>query len=359
MDPSQIIPQLEHQRNRAKGETDSVLQSFPASPLPHTMLLSFKSYTYTTLGEYGVLKPLNQIGNRTSSNVEVRGTSHIELPFPTQLTDNQGLQVGDYERNLLAANVADRLKPILETGSTQTIGETLNKLGAQGSRALDGIISAIANPGDSSSAAASAISGFVKEALGTSTANVASGAQYLLRSKLDAVLGGEVSRTLDNVTGQTVNPRSTLAFTGVDLKSHQFSWELYPSNETDSKIIRNIIQTIKRNALPSVQDLPGISRAFLKYPSVVDMYLLGIDEGYWMKFKPCMISNVSVDYGGGGLVSIIKGGKPAAVNLSLSLTELEIWTEEDYTGSAAESLPGNTSFNNGLPVDSSTTGGPQ
>ena len=72
-------------------------------------------------------------------------------------------------------------------------------------------------------------------------------------------------------------------------------------------------------SLPAVEGVDGsptLARAFLKYPSVVDMYLLGIDEGYWMKFKPCMISNVSVDYGGGGLVSIIKGGKPAAVNLS-------------------------------------------
>jgi hypothetical protein len=359
MDPSQIIPQLEQIRNRAVGETDSALQSFPASPLPHTMLMSFKTYSYTTLGDYGVLKPLSQVGNRSASNVEVRGSSHIELPFPTQLTDTQGLQIGDYERNLLAANVADRLKPYLASGSQKTIGQTLNDLGAAGSRALDGIVSAIGNPGETGSAAAANLAGLVQDVLGTSTANVASGAQYLLRSKLDAVLGGEVSRTLDNVTGQTINPRSTLAFTGVDLKSHQFSWELYPSNEDDSKIIRNIIRTIKKNALPSVQDLPGISRAFLKYPSVVDMYLLGIDEGYWMKFKPCMISNVSVDYGGGGLVSIIKGGKPAAVNLSLSLTELEIWTEEDYTGAANESLPGNTSGVDRLPVDPSTTGGPQ
>lgn len=333
MEPTGSIPQLENIRNSNIADSDARLLSFPATPLPHTMLMVFKDYTYETLGDYNVVNPLKTVGNRSASNVEVRRQSSIELPFPTQLVDNNALNIGSYERNLVAANIADRLKPYMEGSQTTTLQGALNNVGAAGSRAFDGLMSALANPRASAGSAASSIASAAQSALGMNAANAASGAQYLLRSKLDSVLGGEVSRTIDNVTGQTVNPRSTLAFTGVELKTHQFNWELYPSNRDDSDIIRQIVRTIQRNALPGVEDLPGISRAFLKYPAVVDMYLLGIDAEYWMKFKPCMITSFNVDYGGGGLVSIVKGGKPAAVNLSISLTELEIHTTEDYGGS--------------------------
>ena len=356
MELTDIIPQLENIRNSHIADSDSTLQSFPSTPLPHTMLMVFKGYKYETLGNYDVLRPLSTVGGRTASNVQVRGVNSIELPFPTQLVDTNSLQIGDYERNLLAANIADRLKPFLEGGSQRTVQQTLNAAGAEASRMMDGLFSSLTDGGIGKKGANMVMSA-VNGLLNTSTANAASGAQYLLRSKLDSILGGEVSRTLDNVTGQTVNPRSTLAFNGVDLKTHQFSWELYPSNESDSKIIRSIVNTIKRNSLPTVQNLPGISRAFLKYPSVVDMYLLGIDEGYWMKFKPCMVTNFTVDYGGGGLVSIVKGGKPAAVNLSMSLTELEIHTAEEYGAAGNDTLPATPSVSSSNTPPPAPTGG--
>ena len=45
-----------------------------------------------------------------------------------------------------------------------------------------------------------------------------------------------------------------------------------------------------------------------------------------------MIDDISVDYGGGGPVSILQGGKPAAVSLSVSFTEMDIETAGDYSG---------------------------
>jgi hypothetical protein len=61
------------------------------------------------------------------------------------------------------------------------------------------------------------------------------------------------------------------------------------------------------------------------------MYLLGVNQEHFMKFKTCMVSNVSVNYsGGGGITAIAKGGVPAAVELSMSFQELDIETADDY-----------------------------
>jgi len=84
-------------------------------------------------------------------------------------------------------------------------------------------------------------------------------------------------------------------------------------------------------ATQSVAGIKGLERAFLEYPAVVELSLLGVQEKHFVRFKRAMIDNVTVDYtGGGSLVSIIKGGVPASVTLSVSFKELTIQTANDY-----------------------------
>jgi hypothetical protein len=58
--------------------------------------------------------------------------------------------------------------------------------------------------------------------------------------------------------------------------------------------------------------------------------LLGIQSDHWIKYKSSMITEMQVDYGAAGGVSIMKGGKPASVQLSMTMSELEIETAHDY-----------------------------
>jgi hypothetical protein len=114
---------------------------------------------------------------------------------------------------------------------------------------------------------------------------------------------------------------------------------MFPSNENDTNTIKQIVDFLKRKSLPTVQgvtagkdggEVPGLSRAFLKYPSVVYLNLLGVNEDYFVRFKPCMISNVTVSYGQGGFVTIMNGGVPNSVSLSITFQELSIQTSDDY-----------------------------
>lgn len=320
------------------NKSGPILKSFPSRPLTHSMVLGFKKYDYTALGEYGILDPKSSVF-ADENRVSVKSEDYIQLPFPTQLTDSNNLDIGPFERDLFAATIADKLKPFAQSGTGATLQSSMNSLGSAASRGLDSVMNFVSSGGEGGGAA---VKNAVNGMLNLDSTNVMSGAQYLLRSKLGQVFGGEVGRTLDNVTGQTINPRTTLAFNGAQLKSHSFTWELYPSNRQDTKNIKAIVDTIKKNALPGVRDLPGIKRAFLQYPAIVNILLFGVDSNYWVQFKPAMITDFTIDYGGGGLVSIMRGGVPAAVSIGINLTELEIHTAEEYGAGDLDQVPAQT-----------------
>jgi hypothetical protein len=146
--------------------------------------------------------------------------------------------------------------------------------------------------------------------------------------------------------GTAINPQSTLSFEGVNLRTFTFDWTLYPESLDEALAIKKIIRSIKRNILPKVEGIGGdsntnvpgtlssntLARAFLAYPSVVSINLLGIDESHFPKFKPCMVDNINIDYGASGEIVIAEGGVPQGVKLSMTFKELEIQTAEDYEG---------------------------
>lgn len=316
----------EYERNDSTG-----FLRFPDKPNPHSILLVFKEYDYKAgFGDVGsgqggrFAEVLNaRTFNSRSSGVSLRSVNSIELPFPKQLADTTQLKINAFERDILTEQIASRINNYIENGDTSKLSDMpdiIQSMGAGFSQLLGGATAGNAND-------------VLKSVLDTSIADVVTSAQYLLRSKLP----GDISRSIDTVTGQTINPRETLAFEGVTLRTHSFNWDLFPNNVQDSNRIQEIINMIKRNILPTTQSLkpignsgPGVAKAFLRYPSTVEMYLLGVSKEHYIKFKPAMVTSFNVDYNAGGNMSFLKGGKPAGVNLALLLTELEIETAEDY-----------------------------
>jgi hypothetical protein len=89
-------------------------------------------------------------------------------------------------------------------------------------------------------------------------------------------------------------------------------------------------------------------RAFLAYPSVVDIFFIGSEEGYMYNFKRCMVNSFSANYAGGGAAAFVEGGRPAVVTLSMSLTEMEIWTTDEFGGEGGDAKSINSM---GMPTD--------
>ena len=312
-------------RKNNRGDTERLF--FPEGGFPHGIQLIFKKYDYAglTLGTGGS----SNKSNFTSAAQETSLLA-VELPMPSSLTDATGLQVTGFERTFLESFIADTLAPAFE-GSITEIGKELFDFGKgfaeKGIEALSGM----------------ANSGAQKEAVGQAS-RIAS---FMMSNTLNSFSSG-LGKAMGASRGTAVNPQATLSFEGVNLRQFSFDWALYPESAEEAQAIKKIIRSMKRVILPTVQGLGvddqsadgsggtlsgnSLARAFLAYPATVNINLLGIDESHFLRFKPCMVDSINIDYGASGEIVIAEGGVPQGIKLSMVFKELEIQTAEDYEG---------------------------
>lgn len=339
----------------------SDLISFPADIGAHTMLMVFKEYSYASAraGEQSLLN-IGTGANGTAIRRETIGgglgvgsqrngalsfgISAIELPIPSNLRDTDNLNVERITQGVIEtaageyiANAAQDLQ-----GSRLSVGDLPQYFQGVGANVANIDLSNVLSQGTG------ALGQQLQNILNASIGDASRDVLYLLRSTMDRFAPG-ISRATDRALGSTINPKASLAFEGVELKQHSFGWTLAPKNFEESERLKGIIEKLKQSSLPTYQTFANTNfKAYLRYPAIVDIYLLGVNPDYFMKFKSSMIRSVSVEYGSNGLVSILKGGKPANVTLNIELMELDIHTAEDYGGIGSESDI--TSIPAGLPA---------
>ena len=322
-------PEQTIDNNEQMNASQSKLIRFPDKPFPHSMLLVFEEYKYDKFksGEFGTSvasATTGIISDNRASGVNLRSINSIELPFPKQLVDNTGLIYNDMRQNpLVEGAVSAALSASQGDGSKLgDIPSAIQNMGAGAASML----------GQSEGGVMGAINSVAKSIEKTSTADAAAITKYMLSKFVPDQLAGAVNLA----AGTTLNPRETISFEGVQLKTHTFTWDLYPDNSRDSAKIQDIIKQMKLNVLPDVVDITseksgaGIKKAFLKFPRTCKIFLIGVDQEYYMKFKPCMVTSMAVDYAAGGTLGIIAGGRPAGVSITLNLQELQIETTSDY-----------------------------
>jgi hypothetical protein len=256
--------------------------SFPENLGNHAIVLNFSSYDFSTIG--------SQVSQTLSTS--------IALPIPNNLQDTFNLRIAPTELGSVGNSVRD-----------------IVSASGEGSLTAGGVIES----------AAAAVSG--------------QGARRAAAA-FDSVGGSNTARAIEVASGTIVNPRVALAFDGIDLKTHSFTWTLAPQSSRESDKLRDIIQKIKRSALPSYNNTFG-QKVFLNYPNVVDIFFLGTTEGFMYYFKRAMISQFEVNYAGAGMPVFVEEGKPAVVTLTMNLTEIDIHTSEDYGGASSGSMSEN------------------
>jgi hypothetical protein len=354
---------------RRKRQQSAQVLTFPVKPLsPHGIQFIFKEYNFAAFvaskeGRYGNTNPLAkyQKTNENKKKVDLKSTLTIELPFPTALTDATGLTISGIERDLVTAAVGDSLAEAFSKGSTEQGSGIIKSLANQ----LQGLGSELANSYQTGSAGdggfaggASAVAGNIYDKL-KSTLNISMEGAKLLGSYLARDFLGDISKTIAMDSAFAINPQETLSFEGVELKTYTFDWDLYPSNKADSDRIKELVRKIKSRILPEMSggdfeaslanllnntegikvERSAVGRLFLSYPDTVIMNLVGVDESHWPLFKPAMCTGIDVDYAGGGDMVIAEGGRPAAIKLSMSFSELVIHTQDDYEDTSTISTP--------------------
>ena len=132
---------------------------------------------------------------------------------------------------------------------------------------------------------------------------------------------------LGQMVGAVPNPHLQAIFSGIDLRTHTFQWTFAPRNPQESKNLKAIINEIKKNSLPAYSTT---GTAALQYPPMVEIKLMPWGDEL-IRFKKCLIKNVSINYAPAGLPSFFKGTRePTMIQLELQFLETEIQTARDY-----------------------------
>lgn len=275
-----------------RGESQVKRYQFPLSQSAFSMVLVFRDYDYKATK--------SGFGSSDRISAEAKTSAGIALPIPQNLVDNISVKVGPYELGTIGGLA-------LETATAEGLGDQLmndlKSLAGQDSVSFDTMLS---------------------------TFKAAS--KFTSRNFLDALPGGGgISAAIDVATGTAINPHVALKFDGVDLKQHTFTWQLSPRNEAESEELKKIINFIKSRILPeySVNGESPISRLMYKYPSLVDVYFTGLNQDYFYHFKTSMVNTFNVDYTPNG-VAVQRGGKPSFINMTMTITEAQVHTRNDY-----------------------------
>jgi len=143
-----------------------------------------------------------------------------------------------------------------------------------------------------------------------------------------------------------LNPNKSIVFNSVKFRSYSFSWNFAPNTEEESTALRKIIRRIKSYSLPTYAKIsegnesPKIDYNVFNYPYMVKIHLYPWAGATWSNYldpemfqtKHCVIDNISINYSPENNLSFFNSEKnsPTFVSLSLNLTEIELFTGEDF-----------------------------
>ena len=287
-------------RKKKRNGSDELLQ-FPSNLGAHATLMRFFEYTYG--------------GSKGAVETPI---AEILLPLPKQIQDSFKINVQGDEIGVIAKGVAQ---------AAATGGNPLDMAGQLAGLAGSGAKAA-------GSALADAITGDLS-ALKEGAGKVADAAGFLTAIGASKI-APDITNAIGAGRGTAVNPFATLVFKGVDLKVHSLEWLLSPESEKESRDLKKIIRTLQAMVLPKTDsaiggletEITAINKGILRYPAMVNIYLQGIDSNYYFKFKTSMISQLNIDYSPNG-VAPLKGGKPSAIGITMTLNEAYIHTAAD------------------------------
>lgn len=255
------------------------------------------NYTIISFYEYTRVNPLDTPKNELNT--------HIILPLPSQgLSDSNSMKYSEAELGT-------------------AIGGSLATLGGNGG-GFGGFLGG---------AAAAIGTSVMKSAIGAASELLTEGVNKAVSTINPNTNAKPVNINLDKsgklagmVSGVALNPNMSLAFDGVNLRTHRFSWRLVAKTPDESIAIKNIVNKLKQLALP--KKTAGSAFA-LSYP-----YICDIDfnpDVIKISSLKCFLTDILVNYDGDGHPSFYKDtNAPVIVDLQLEFKERYILTSEDY-----------------------------
>tara|TARA_B100001093_G_scaffold188325_1_gene180886 strand:+ start:4156 stop:5889 length:1734 start_codon:yes stop_codon:yes gene_type:complete len=169
-------------------------------------------------------------------------------------------------------------------------------------------------------------------------------------SQLSSNMGYDIppEAILSRTVGVVANSNTELLFTGVALRSFEFQWQMSPRDELEAANVRMIIRAFKQWSAPrklkkmesGAKDSgkAGGPSYFLGTPNIFRLRYLTKNKKDIMgvnKFKPCALTDISVNYAPEGQWMAYDNGMPVSVVMTLRFNELEPIYNTDYTKDVA------------------------
>ncbi len=233
----------------------------------------------------------------------------IILPMPATIQDNNAADWQSGTMNPIASYFSSEGLAAIQSGNfASSLGGSVSKLFTD--------IGAAAKTGEGQSGlAAGAASLAVQAALGQ----------------------GSINQIISRATGQVFNENVELLFNGVTMRpAFNFTFDMVPRYKNESDTVKTIIRTLKKNMTPQ-KGTPGVDGGglFVKAPNVFKLEYMsgGKQHPFLHSFKPCALTQMSVNYNGSAQYATYADATPVHMQLTLQFQELTPIYAEDYKDS--------------------------
>ena len=151
-------------------------------------------------------------------------------------------------------------------------------------------------------------------------------------AKAVRLLGQQGADGTQAFTGVMINPRLQLLFKSKEIRTFNFTWELYPRNKDETNMIRDIVQQFRSFSSPSTEGNLGL----LAVPGEFEVRFLnknstttGFVENEWLpRILRFAINSISVDYSPQGIWGSFVDNSPLGVVLTMQISELYVVNKE-------------------------------
>lgn len=136
-------------------------------------------------------------------------------------------------------------------------------------------------------------------------------------------LGAKVAEAGLRDAGVALNPNTVLQFTGPNVRSFGFEFRLVAQSETESRIIKKIIEDFRSAMYPSRR-----SNVVLQYPDIFSVTFNLGKEKHVPDYAESYLTSMSTTYNPSGNM-YHRDGSPTDVSIQLSFTEFKALSRED------------------------------
>lgn len=132
------------------------------------------------------------------------------------------------------------------------------------------------------------------------------------------------------LSGLSLNPFSTVMFKSPQYKQYQFGWRLFPKNINESQEMQGIAELIRYHMLPDRSG--GFGGAVLTWPSLIRCQIIAKGVELY-PFKYGVVKDLSLNYAPDGAPSFYNSGKPTAMDLKVTIQEVEYFLKSSRNSS--------------------------